>query len=71
MSSNPSFYPVSEMEADIKDVRRWAGVLTHMAEGLGGEEGEQLHAVSNVLFALGDRLRKQWADAFEAAGGKA
>ena len=70
MSRHPAHHAIFAMETDIKDVRRWALVLAHMATSDNGIEGEELHVVSGVLFDIGKRLVEQWDEAFAATGGQ-
>jgi len=67
MSRHDAFKPLFEMEDDVKAVRRWAGVLNHLASSATEIEADQIWVISNVLFELGKRLNTRWDEAFEAA----
>ncbi|MGU3665049.1 hypothetical protein ACLBX9_12785 [Methylobacterium sp. A49B] len=58
------------METDVKDVGRWALVLSHIASSDHAIEGDDIHVISGVLFEIGKRLATRWDEAFEAARGE-
>jgi hypothetical protein len=70
MSREAAFKSLFEMETDIRNVRRWAGVLNHLGTSESTVESEQIYVISNVLFEIGKRLDARWEEAFKAARGQ-
>jgi hypothetical protein len=62
---------LSDMEADATDVEVYGSLLCHLAASPSSIEAGDLRVIAIPLHNLGIRLRKQWQQALEAAGGEA
>jgi hypothetical protein len=61
-----AFSAVSDMEDDVCDLRRVASLLIYLAEGPSLMDPGALYPIASMLSGMGDRLHKQFNEAFDA-----
>lgn len=71
MSRSKALDVLSEMENDVMDVARWAGVLNHLAASDHQPSHEEIWVISDVLREVGKRLKARWTLAHDTARGQA
>lgn len=62
-----AFDILAEMEEDVMDVGRWAGVLNHLAASDHQASQEEIWVICDVLREVGKRLTVRWNKAVDAA----
>jgi hypothetical protein len=65
-----AFTALSEMEEDVRDVSRWAGVLNHLAASDHQASQDEIWVICDALREVGNRLVVRWTQAHEAAKGQ-
>ncbi len=65
--SSQAVHGLLQMECDLRNIRRWAGVLHHLGASADDIAPGEIHVIAIALSAIGSRLESDWDAALQDA----